>query len=68
MTAWTNANMESQEREIMFNDLATLFAEKKLQPPPHKLIPFSEYQEAIVKAVSIDGRTGVKYILDLTKS
>lgn len=68
MTAWTKANMESQDRENMFKDLATLFGEKKLQPPPYKLIPFCEYQEAIVKALSFDGRTGVKYILDLTKS
>lgn len=68
MTAWTKANMESQDRENMFKDLATLFGEKRLQPPPYKLIPFCEYQEAIVKALSFDGRTGVKYILDLTKS
>ncbi|CAL1682630.1 unnamed protein product [Lasius platythorax] len=68
MTAWTNANIESEEREDMYKDLATLFRDKRLQPPPHKLIPFCEYQEAIVKALSFDGRTGVKYILDLTKS
>ncbi|XP_072760655.1 enoyl-[acyl-carrier-protein] reductase, mitochondrial [Anoplolepis gracilipes] len=68
MTAWTDANKESQEREDMFKNLATLFKDKRLQAPPHKLIPFCEYQEAIVKALSFDGRTGVKYILDLTKS
>ncbi|EFN62703.1 Probable trans-2-enoyl-CoA reductase, mitochondrial [Camponotus floridanus] len=68
MTAWTQANTESQEREDMFKDLATLFRDKKLQPPPHKLVPFCEYQEAISKALSFDGKTGVKYILDLTKS
>jgi len=68
MTAWTQANTESQERDDMFKDLATLFRDKKLQPPPHKLVPFCEYQEAISKALSFDGKTGIKYILDLTKS
>lgn len=68
MTAWTQANIESQERDNMFKDLATLFKDKKLQPPPHKLVPFCEYQEAIGKALSFDGKTGLKYILDLTKS
>ncbi|XP_012538713.2 enoyl-[acyl-carrier-protein] reductase, mitochondrial isoform X1 [Monomorium pharaonis] len=67
MTAWTKANMESQERVEMFNNLAGFFKDKKLQPPPYKLVPFCEYQEAIAKALSFDGRTGVKYILDLTK-
>lgn len=68
MTAWTNANKESQERRDMFEELADLFKNKKLQSPPHKLVPFSEYQEAITKALSFDGRTGMKYILDLRKS
>jgi len=68
MTAWTKANMESQERVDMFKNLADFFKDKKLQPPPYKLVPFREYQEAIVKALSFDGRTGVKYILDLTES
>ncbi|KAL0129716.1 hypothetical protein PUN28_001761 [Cardiocondyla obscurior] len=68
MTAWTKANMESQERMDMFQNLAGFFRDKKLQPPPYKLVPFSEYQEAITKALSFDGRTGIKYILDLTKS
>lgn len=68
MTAWTNANTESKERVEMFNDLAGLFRDKKLQSPPHKLVPFCEYQEAVANALKIDGRTNVKYILDLTKS
>lgn len=51
----------------MFEDLAALFRDKKLRSPPHKLVPFTNYQEAVAKALSFDGRTGVKYILDLTK-
>ncbi|KAL6259903.1 hypothetical protein P5V15_009814 [Pogonomyrmex californicus] len=68
MTAWTKTNMESQERVDMFKNLASFFMNKKLQPPPYKLVPFCEYQEAIAKALNFDGRTGLKYILDLTKS
>ncbi|KYQ55706.1 putative trans-2-enoyl-CoA reductase, mitochondrial, partial [Trachymyrmex zeteki] len=68
MTTWTKTNMDSQERLDMFKNLAGFFRDKKLQPPPYKLVPFREYQEAIAKALSFDGRTGVKYILDLTES
>lgn len=68
MTAWTKANMESKERIDMFNDLANYYKDKKLQTPLHKLVPFDEYQEVIASAVKFDGRAGVKYILDMTKS
>jgi len=68
MTAWTKANIESQERMDMFKNLADFFKDKKLQPPPYKLVPFCEYQDAITKALNFNGRTGAKYILDLTKS
>ncbi|EFN81722.1 Probable trans-2-enoyl-CoA reductase, mitochondrial [Harpegnathos saltator] len=68
MTAWTKENTESKERVNMFNDLALYYKEKKLQTPLHKLVPFNEYQEAIASATKFDGRTGVKYILDMTKS
>lgn len=68
MTAWTKVNMESQEREDMYKNLADFFRNEELHPPPYKLVPFCEYEEAIAKALSFDGRKGVKYILDLTKS
>lgn len=68
MTAWTKANMDSPKRQEMFKELGTLFKEKKLKAPPHKLIPFCQYEEAVINALSADGRTGVKYILDMTGS
>ncbi|KAK1117055.1 hypothetical protein K0M31_016980 [Melipona bicolor] len=68
MTAWTKANMNSKERENMFSELGTLFKNKKLKAPPHKLVPFCQYQEAVINAIHTDGRIGVKYILDMTKS
>lgn len=66
MTAWTKANAESQERTEMLDDLASLFASKQLQAPPHKVLPLSQYQEAVTKTLQLDGKTGVKYILDLS--
>lgn len=68
MTAWTKANMNSKERVDMFRELGILFGDKKLKAPPHKLIPFCQFQEAVLNALTIDGKTGVKYILDMTKS
>ncbi|OAD57160.1 putative trans-2-enoyl-CoA reductase, mitochondrial [Eufriesea mexicana] len=67
MTAWTKANMNSLERESMFSELGALFKDKKLKAPPHKLVPFCQYQEAVTNALNMNGRTGIKYILDMTK-
>lgn len=67
MTAWTQANAESKERMKMFRELADLFKEKKVQAPPYKLVPFCAYQEAVANALNMNGKTGVKYILDMTK-
>ncbi|CAD1470326.1 unnamed protein product, partial [Heterotrigona itama] len=60
MTAWTETNI--------FGELETLFKNKKLKAPPHKLVPCCQYQEAVINAIHTDGRTEVKYILDMTKS
>ncbi|XP_033330834.1 enoyl-[acyl-carrier-protein] reductase, mitochondrial [Megalopta genalis] len=67
MTAWTKNNKSSKERLDMFSEIGKLFQEKKLKAPPHKLVPFCQFQEAVVNALNVDGRTGVKYILDMTK-
>ncbi|XP_046812913.1 enoyl-[acyl-carrier-protein] reductase, mitochondrial-like isoform X1 [Vespa crabro] len=68
MTAWTKANMESKKRQDMYDELILFFKDKKLQAPPHKVVSFSQYQEAITNALNIGGKTGVKYILDMTKN
>lgn len=68
MTAWSEANAESKERKNMFSELSNLFKDKKLQAPPYKLVPFCEYQEAVTNALNMNGRTGVKYILNMTSS
>ncbi|XP_043251306.1 enoyl-[acyl-carrier-protein] reductase, mitochondrial [Colletes gigas] len=68
MTEWTKKNTHSKERIDMFNELGLLFKDKKLKAPPHKLVPLCQFEEAVVNALNIDGKTGVKYIFDLTRS
>ncbi|XP_001603553.1 enoyl-[acyl-carrier-protein] reductase, mitochondrial [Nasonia vitripennis] len=67
MSAWTIKNAESAERHKMYDELQALFVEKKLQAPPHQLVPFNEYQVAVNNALAPGGQKNVKYILDLTK-
>lgn len=66
MTRWTLKNAHSEERRKMIDELCSLFESKKLQAPPHKLVPFTQYKEAIGNALKFDGKTGVKYILDMS--
>lgn len=56
MTAWTKKNMDSIERQNMFRELGALFKNKKLKAPLHKLVPFHQYQEAVINALHTDGR------------
>ncbi|XP_015595644.1 enoyl-[acyl-carrier-protein] reductase, mitochondrial [Cephus cinctus] len=67
MTAWTKAHMESKERTEMYNELEELINTKNLQAPPYKLIAFDKFQEAVLNALSINGKAGLKYILDMTQ-
>ncbi|XP_043281280.1 enoyl-[acyl-carrier-protein] reductase, mitochondrial isoform X2 [Venturia canescens] len=66
MTAWTKENEKSQQRLDMIEHLGKLFESKELRAPPHKLVPLSKYHEAIEKTLKLDGKTGVKYILDIS--
>ncbi|XP_046484787.1 enoyl-[acyl-carrier-protein] reductase, mitochondrial [Neodiprion pinetum] len=66
-TAWTNSNTDSKERREMYDELAQLLISKNLKPPAAKIVPFNKYQEAVMNTLSIVGKTGLKYILDMTK-
>ena len=66
MTAWTKRNEKSLERWSMLKELGDMFARKELQAPVHKLVSLENYEEAVVKTLQRDGKTGVKYILDLS--
>ncbi|XP_011494968.1 PREDICTED: probable trans-2-enoyl-CoA reductase, mitochondrial [Ceratosolen solmsi marchali] len=65
MTSWTKDNFNSEERHKMYDELQNLFIEKKLQPPRYQLIPFNQYEEAVVNTLKVDSKNNVKYILDL---
>lgn len=60
-----NCNANSNEREKMYDDLMQLFIAQKLKAPAAKLVPFNNYQEAVFNALNIDGKIGLKYILDM---
>lgn len=67
MTAWNKQQGDSQKRKDMFEELGDFFKTKSLKAPPHKLVPFEQYKEAVLNTLSVDGKTGVKYIIDMTK-
>lgn len=64
---WTKIYGASKERTEMYDELAQLFIAKKLKAPAVKLVPFEKYEEAIFNTLSINGKTGLKFILDMTK-
>lgn len=66
MTAWTKKNQKSHQRWDMLEDLGKLFESKELRVPAHKIVPLSDYHEAIEKTLALDGKSGVKYILDMS--
>ncbi|XP_014218199.1 enoyl-[acyl-carrier-protein] reductase, mitochondrial-like [Copidosoma floridanum] len=66
MTTWTNKNANSEERHKMLEELQQLFINKELKAPPHQLVSFCNYKEAVVNALKPGGQSNAKYILDLT--
>ncbi|XP_065226395.1 enoyl-[acyl-carrier-protein] reductase, mitochondrial-like isoform X2 [Planococcus citri] len=67
MTRWTRENKVSPERQSMFEELANYMHTGKLKAPVHKIIPLSNFSEAIMKSSTVQGFTGCKYLLDLQK-
>ncbi|XP_065341112.1 enoyl-[acyl-carrier-protein] reductase, mitochondrial [Cloeon dipterum] len=67
MTRWNKENQGNENWENMYDNIATMIIEKKLAPPKHKLVPFTQFKEAIENALSPKGFIGYKYILDMQK-
>lgn len=63
MTEWSKRHAEGNERYEMLNDLIELMKSNKLQGPACKLVPFNEYQEALMNTMTVKGMIGKKYIL-----
>lgn len=67
MTRWTRENQRSNKRAQMIHEIADYMRTGKLKAPTHKIVPLSNYTEAIMKASSVQGFAGCKYLLDLQK-
>uniref|UniRef100_A0JCT1 Enoyl-[acyl-carrier-protein] reductase, mitochondrial n=1 Tax=Glyptapanteles indiensis TaxID=92994 RepID=A0JCT1_GLYIN len=65
MSAWKKAHGNSEANTTMYEEIGKLFEVKKLQPPPYKVIPLSD-EKAVAQALKMDGKIGVKFIIDLT--
>lgn len=65
MTAW-HEKASAAEKEIMMKDIITLMCEKKLKGPVTKMVKFNDYKEALANALTTQGFTGCKYILDFS--
>lgn len=67
MTRWANSNLESPERQIMFDELFKLVAAGHLKAPVHELISVNKYKDVLNNALNLKGFTGKKFIFDFTK-
>jgi mitochondrial enoyl-[acyl-carrier protein] reductase / trans-2-enoyl-CoA reductase len=67
MTRWNKENQGGADWSKMFQEVTKLILDKKLVPPKHKLVPFTNYKEGIENAMTSKGFTGCKYIFDMLK-
>lgn len=63
MTAW-NEKADPNEKNKMLDDIISMMCEKNLKGPLHKMVKFENYHEALTQALTSQGFTGCKYILD----
>ncbi|VVC92122.1 unnamed protein product [Leptidea sinapis] len=63
MTAWNHA-APATEKDKMIKDIISLMVSKQVKAPIHKMIKFDNFEEALKNAVSPQGFTGCKFILD----
>lgn len=64
MTRWTKENLGSSDHVVMLSEIANLSKSGNLLPPPHQLVPLSNYKDILSKAMNISGKAGLKYIFD----
>lgn len=67
MTQWTRDHKTSPERRSMIDTIAGYMRSGELKAPVHKIVPLSNFSEAIMKSSTVQGFTGCKYLLDLQK-
>lgn len=66
MTQWHKNNSNTSAQKDMYEDLFDLIRQGKLKAPLHKIIPLSQYKEAISNTMNVKGFAGVKYVIDFT--
>lgn len=64
MTRWTKENLESEARTKMYSEICSLMEEGKFRAPVHEMVKLEHYKEAVTAALSFNGFTGKKFILD----
>lgn len=67
MTRWNKENSGSSDHVVMLSEIANLSKSGTLLPPPHQLVPLSDYRDVLSKAMNISGKAGMKYIFDLSQ-
>ncbi|KAJ9585290.1 hypothetical protein L9F63_002920 [Diploptera punctata] len=64
MTQWSKDHLGSKEQKEMFEEIMNMYKQGHLRPPIHRLIPFSNYKEALENTINPKGFVGLKYIID----
>ena len=62
-TRWNNEPKNEEARKEMLSELASLFLENKLVPPPHKLVNFENFLNALEDTMPSQGQVGAKQVL-----
>lgn len=67
MTRWHMLHRNSTAQLTMYEDLFELMRKGKLKAPKQKIVPLSQYQEAISNTMNVKGFAGYKYFIDLNE-
>ncbi|XP_063242980.1 enoyl-[acyl-carrier-protein] reductase, mitochondrial [Bacillus rossius redtenbacheri] len=67
MTAWTNKHAGMPEHLQMKEEVSRMLMDGSLRPPVHKLVPISQYKEAVTSVLRQTGFVGLKYVFDFQR-
>lgn len=66
MSKWSKEH-SAEERQQMYEKLFQLMASGDFKPPMHRLVPLSQYKQALEQLADVKGMTGEKILFDFTK-
>nr|XP_023025026.1 enoyl-[acyl-carrier-protein] reductase, mitochondrial-like [Leptinotarsa decemlineata]XP_023025027.1 enoyl-[acyl-carrier-protein] reductase, mitochondrial-like [Leptinotarsa decemlineata] len=61
---WSVNEKNNVERTKMYRDLISMILDGSLKMPPHVLVKFENYKDALIDVVSKGGMVGKKYLFD----